>query len=623
MPLSVTPMKATLATRPPVGPDWLFEVKWDGVRALCFIEGETLHIMSRNGNPCERQYPELSVVPHYVAAGQAILDGEIVVLDEKGVSRFELIQPRIANNDPAAVARLAHSRPVVLYVFDLLYLDGYDLRGVDFRDRKRVLDAIVSPSERVRISENFTGGEELLAAAGEMGLEGILAKRANSCYESKRSREWIKIKLVNEQEFLICGFTAGERDYFGALVLGAHDDGKLTWVGNVGTGFNQKQIEEIHRRLEPLRIPRSPFAAPARAGRGVAWVKPELACMVKFANWTQDGKLRAPVFLGLRDDVQPAEVAADKPRFGPGDEATLTLDGKRVKFSNLNKVFYPEDGYTKRDMLNYYDAVADLILPHLRDRPLSLKRYPNGIHDEYFFQKNVPENWPAWLRTVPIYHGNNEGPTNYVFAEDRASLLYLVNLGCIDHNPWMSRVDAIENPDFVLIDLDPKECPFEMIVEVAQLVRKKLDAVGLEGYPKTTGGDGLHVYIPIEPVYSYDDTKTFAEILARLVIHERPDLFTTPRSVARRQKGRVYFDFLQNAKGKTIAAPYVLRAFPKAPVATPLEWREVRNGLSPADFTIRNAPERFARVGDLFAGVLARPQRLEAALDKLQGLGSA
>jgi bifunctional non-homologous end joining protein LigD len=251
-------------------------------------------------------------------------------------------------------------------------------------------------------------------------------------------------------------------------------------------------------------------------------------------------------------------------------------------------------------------------LPHLKDRPLSLKRYPNGIQEAFFFQKDAPESFAPWLRTEPI------DSIHYVFAEDRASLLYLVNLGCIDHNPWMSRWPTLDHPDFVLIDLDPQECPFDRIVDAALLVRQLLDGIGLEGYPKTTGGDGMHVYIPVEPVYTYDETRTFAELIARLAAREKPDLFTTPRSVAKRQRNRVYFDYLQNGRSKTIAAPYVLRAYPGAPVATPLKWSEVKHGLDPGQFHIGNARERFREVGDLFAGVLDRPQRLEGALEKIR-----
>jgi bifunctional non-homologous end joining protein LigD len=632
MPTAITPMKAALAQTPPHGDEWLIEVKWDGVRAICFIEKETLRLVSRTGHSCEKQYPELSVIPHYIAAAEAILDGEIAALDEKGAARFELIQPRIAQSDANAVSHMARARPVVYFAFDLLYLNGYDLRQVALIERKQLLESILKPTGVLRYSEHFPGaGDAMLQAARETGIEGLVAKHAHSRYESRRSGEWIKIKIVERQEFAICGFTAGERDHFGALVLGLYDNGKLTWAGNVGTGFDQKGLAFLRQKLDPLTTPHSPFPDSPKVGKDVTWVKPELVAEVKFANWTGEGRLRAPVYLGLRPDVNPGDCVREvgAPASSPSkpallsdttNEVTLTIDHHPLKFTNLNKVFYPAEGIVKRDLLNYYDSVAGLILPHLKDRPLSMKRYPNGIAQQFFFQKDAPLTFAPWLRAEEIYSDHNEAPIRYVFAEDRASLLYLVNLGCIDHNPWMSHTPSLDNPDFVLIDLDPQDCPYSMIVEAALLVREKLDAIGLKGYPKTTGGDGMHIYIPLEPIYSYEESRTFAEILAHLVERDRPALFTTPRAVSKRQKGRVYFDWVQNGKTKTIAAPYVLRAYPGAPVATPLAWSEVQPGLTPGQFNIYNAPERFAKMGDLFAGVLKNPQRLEEPLQQLEKL---
>ena len=629
MPSAIEPMKATLVERPPRGVNWLFEVKWDGIRAISFIDREEVRLQSRSGLRCERQYPELAVIPHQIAAQQAIFDGEIAVLDDKGVSRFHLIQPRIANSDPNTVAHLARSTPVVYFVFDILYLNGYDLRNVDLSERRKLLESVIDPSEVLRVSAAFAGaGEQMLDAAREHGLEGIIAKHAASCYEPKRSREWLKIKIVSQQEFVIGGFTEpqGDREYFGALVLGAYEGKKLRWVGNVGTGFDRKTLADLYERLNPLITEKCPFVERPQPSRGMTWVRPEMACQVKYANWTTDNRLRAPVYLGLRNDVKTAEVKREEPEpdqefLAPQEkEATREIDGRALKFTNLNKVFYPDEGYTKRDVLNYYDAIAHLILPHLKDRPLSLKRYPNGIKEEFFFQKNVREAFAPWLRTQMIESDHAHGAIKYVFAEDRASLLYLVNLGCIDHNPWMSRSSTLDNPDFILIDLDPQDCPFDMIIDAALMVKRVLDKIGLTGYPKTTGGDGLHVYIPVEPVYTYDDTRTFAELIARLLFDGRAELFTTPRSVSKRTKNRVYFDYLQNGKSKTIAAPYVLRAYPGAPVATPLEWSEVTHGLHPKQFNITNARDRFTEKGDLFGGVLQRPQRLEEPLVKLEKL---
>ncbi|MEO8591813.1 MAG: DNA ligase D [Candidatus Solibacter sp.] len=626
MPASIEPMKAAIADRVPRGDEWLFEVKWDGVRAIAFVDNEEVRLQSRSGLRCERQYPELAVMPHHVAAASAILDGEIAVLDAKGVSQFHLIQPRIANTDPNTIAHLVRSTPVIYFAFDLLYLDGYDLRNVALAERRELLAKVLTSGPNIRISDAFPGaGEALLEAARENGLEGILAKHPNSCYESRRSREWLKIKIVSEQEFVIGGFTEpqGDRDYFGALVLGVQKEGKLQWAGNVGTGFDQNLLASIYARLQPLITKTCPFSLRPKPDKGMTWVKPVLVCQVRYANWTTEDRLRAPVFIGLRNDKSADEVAREASAAAApessgelvsGREATLTIDGHTLKFTNLPKLYYPDDGVAKRDVINYYAAVSHLILPHLKDRALSLKRYPNGIKEEFFFQKDTPVTYPGWLRTELI------DDINYVFAEDRASLLYLTNLGCIDQNPGMSRWGTLEHPDFILIDLDPQECSYDLIVEAALLVKKVLDAIKLTGYPKTTGGDGMHVYIPIEPVYSFEEARAFAELISRLVTHEKPHLFTTPRMVAKRQRNRVYFDYLQIGKSKTIAAPYVLRAYPGAPVATPLEWQEVAPGLDPKQFNIHNARERFAKKGDIFRGVLERPQNLYDSLPRLEKL---
>jgi bifunctional non-homologous end joining protein LigD len=639
MPENITPMKGTLATSPPRGDGWLYEIKWDGVRAICRIGNGAVRMVSRSGKSCERQYPELSVLPHFVDAREAVLDGEICVLDERGRPRFNLIQNRIMVSDPASIAALARSKPATLFLFDLLYLDGHDLRAVPLAERKKLLMSVVKPGGVIRISASFEEGEHLLEAAREQELEGIIAKRADSRYEARRSNTWLKIKTVRHNECVICGYTQGERDYFGALVLGVYENNKLVWAGNVGTGFDNALMAEIHRRLQPLITSKSSFAERHKLLKDVTWVRPELVCTVKYVEWTPEGRFRAPVFIGLRPDVDPKEAvresaahpeerddpaparAADQPLLSESQvQAILDIEGRQLKFTNLNKIFYPKEGYTKRDLINYYDAVSGLILPHLRDRPLSLKRYPNGIHSDFFFQKRSAESFPEWLRTEPIYSEHNKAPINYAVCNDRASLLYLSNLGCIDQNPWMSRVGSLDSPDYILIDLDPQECSYDKIVEAALLVRDKLDRIGLAGYPKTTGGDGMHIYIPLEPGYTYEQARIFAEILGMLVSGLRPDLFTTPRSVAKRDKGKVYFDYLQIGEGKTISAPYVLRAYDGAPVSTPLEWKEVKPGLTPGQFNIGNAVERFNRVGDLFGGVLKKRQRIEKPLEKLEPL---
>jgi len=612
-----TPMLAQIGKgEPPSGDHWIYEVKWDGVRAICYIQDGQVRMVSRNGNVIDRQYPELSILPHHIKAETAILDGEIAALNERGVPSFEQLQRRINVSDASSVALLSRHHPVVFYAFDLLYLDGRDLRGLPLTERKRLLKDVLKPNDVVRYSEHFADGQALFEAAKEQGVEGIIGKKAASFYESRRSGDWVKYKVHLSDSFLLCGFTEGERDHFGALILGAQDGGKLKWAGNVGTGFDRKTMKSIHDRLLPLVTDKCPLEPEKNLPKkDVTWVRPELVCEVQFANRTEDGKLRAPVWLGFRTDIGP--LLMRPPLLDPSlTEASLTIDGHRLKFTNLNKIFYPKDGYRKRDLLNYYDAVAPLILPHLKDRPLSLKRYPNGIDEPFFFQKEVAASFPKWLRT-----GMADGIRS-VIGDNRATLLFLVNLGCIDHNPWMSRLgsledDSLEHPDYLLIDLDPQECSYQKIVEAALLVRKKLDRAELESFPKTTGGDGMHIFVPLEPRYTYDQVRAFAELLSTMVAQERPDLFTTPRAVAKREKGKVYFDWMQIGKGKTISAPYAVRAYAGAPVATPLAWREVTPKLTPEQFHLGNALARFDRVGDLFEGVLKRPQKMEEALEKL------
>lgn len=642
MPAHLDPMLATAVTKPPVGTQWLYEIKWDGVRALCRISNGGLEIYSRRGNRCDGQYPELKDLPKHIEAKDVWLDGEICVLNEEGRSTFGLIQHRITAN-PSGIPRLMETHPATLFLFDVLYANGFDLRGCSLEDRRRVLQSLVKPDHNIRVSDTYdTDGEQMFEAARQMNLEGVLAKDRRSKYEAGRSTKWQKLKVLNEQEFVIAGFTKGERDYFGALVLGVHENGVLRHAGQVGTGFDTKKMREIHERLLPLVTKTCPFT-PKPKIKGVTWVQPKTVCEVRFLEWTSDGILRAPVFVALREDKAADEVVREPIATGKeeetareGDDATalesarssrldlsrkeavIDIDGHSLKFSNLEKVFYPKEGWKKRDLLDFYHRVSPWLLPHLKDRPLSLKRYPNGIHDDFFFQKNASSHFPDWMHCEPIEEGHPVKTNHYPVAQDRASLLYLVNLGCVDHNPWMSRIGSLENPDWMLLDLDPVDTTFDRIVEAAVLVKKLLEELGLRGYPKTTGGDGMHVYVPLEPVYTYEQVRSFAELITHLALQREPDLFTTPRSVGKRQKDRVYFDYLQIGTGKTIAAPYVLRAYDGAPVATPLDWKEVKPGIKPTDFRIDNTVERFEKVGDLFAPVLDGGQRIEDALARLQ-----
>ncbi len=635
------PMLSASAEAPPKGNDWLYEIKWDGVRALAFINSGDLAIHARKGAPLVRTYPELAPMPEWLNAESAILDGEIVMLDAAGRPSFQLLQPRIMATGSKA-SSYAQTKPASYFVFDLLYLNGWDLRASPLCERRRLLELVLKPNPLVKHSAEFTAPpRELLAAVKAQGLEGIVGKRRSSRYDSAaRGGDWVKIKCVSEQEFVIAGYQLGERNYFGSLILGVYDQGRLVWVGSVGTGFDAKLMESIHALMTTRETDRCPFEEAPKLLAPARWIKPELVCSVRFNSWTDDSKLRAPVFTGMRMDVDPAEcvresaagvqvavttrtplVTADR------EDVTVTIEDHAIRFTHVNKVYFPvsdknREPYYKRDVINYYDAAAALLIPYWLDRPLNLKRYPDGIGTEAFFQKNAAQGFPEWMRSGRIIDVDGEEKLQVIGA-GKAELLYLVQLGCIDQNPWMSRVDSLDHPDFMLIDLDPFECGYDKIVEAALLVRRRLEMLGLTGYPKTTGGDGMHIYVPLEPVYSYEQSRGVAEVLARLVAAERPDLFTMPRSISKREKGRVYFDYIQNSRGKTISAPYVVRAHPGAPVATPLEWRELTTGLHPSQFHIRNAMERFDRVGDLYAGVLENKQRLEPALAKLEEMVTA
>jgi bifunctional non-homologous end joining protein LigD len=635
MPLTLEPMLATLGTAVPSGSDWLYEVKWDGYRALCFVERGKVRMVSRRGTNLDKQFAAVaSALAQSIKADTAIIDGEVVALDDNGNPSFQHLQNLTGFGTKPALKGMATPN-LNFFAFDLLYLNGYDLRKAALIDRRQLLVSILLPSDVVRYSEHFIGkGDELLKAVRAKGLEGIIAKQAQSRYESKRSASWIKIKVTCQQDFVVCGYILGEREPFGSLVLGYFKDKKLVYAGNVGSGFTQQSLKAVFEKIKPLIAKKPVLSDVPREIGDVTWIKPELVCAVKFTSWTKDDRLRAPVFLGLQTEVAPEEVVRETGLIGeslvaeeieqeskretllPADKAEIALDvdGRRLKFTNLNKIFYPADGYTKRDVINFYSAVADMLVPHLQGRPLSLKRYPNGIDQDYFFQKDA-SGFPDWLHREEL--ADDEESKTRVICDDKASLLYLANLGCIDQNPYMSRLGTLEHSDFILIDLDPYQCGYDRIVEAAQLLREKLRLIGLAGYPKITGGNGMHIYVPVEPIYSSAQTRQFAEILARWVAAERPDLFTTPRMVSAREKGKVYFDYLQNASGKTISAPYVLRAHPGAPVATPLKWDEVVPGLKPQQFHIANVLRRFERVGDLFAGVLNKPQELGPAIERL------
>ncbi len=619
------PMLATLVEDVPTGAGWLFEVKWDGYRALAYVRGGEVALVSRRGNDLTERFDRVAkAIGRATRSPDCVLDGEVCALDAHGRSSFSAMQ----QDEPGT--------PLVYYVFDVLEIDGKPLLDLPLGERRSRLQELVEQAPAtVRISEAFDDGEALLAAAREQGLEGVIAKRADSRYAAgKRTRDWLKIKTHGRQEFVIAGYTRGKgrrAASFGSLVLGTRRNGELAYVGNVGTGFNEAEIEKLLRKLRPLERATPPFReAPKmpRVRRGdVVWVAPELVAEIEFAEWTHDGHLRAPSYVGLREDKPPEEVRAELPlssedgRAAP-IESEVRARGRTVKLTNLDKLFWPEEGITKGDLLAYYRAVAPVLVPHLRDRPFTMKRYPDGWRGEHFFQKDAPQHMPDWIKTVPYHATTRETPRrkrwiNVPLVNDELALLWMVNMGCIDLNVWYSRIDKPERPDFVLFDLDPSpDVGFAETIEVAVLLRGVLDALELVSFPKTSGSRGIHILVPIARRHTYDETREFAEIVAGALARSHRGLVTTEWSKAKRRG--VLIDANQNGEGKTIASVYSVRPRDGAPVSTPLRWDEVTPDLDPLAFTMDTVLARVERDGDLYGGVLTEKQSLTDALSNVR-----
>jgi bifunctional non-homologous end joining protein LigD len=651
------PMLATIGERPFSDPNWLFEIKWDGVRALAWIENGALTLRARSGADITGRYPELASLPTALSARQAVLDGEIAALDARGLSDFGLLQERMHVRAPAE--NLISRVPVVFFAFDLLYCDGYDLRRSPLIERKQLLVRLLHTSEKFRFSDHqLEHGKELFELARGTGLEGIVAKRLDSPYVSERSTNWVKLKVTKTIDAVIGGWTAARTTAIplGALLLGLYQREKLRFIGHVGSGFDGKKLEELSGRLKKLASSSRPFDAVPETNGNPSWVTPNLVARVKFSGWTQENALRHPVFIALREDVRPtdcqweSEVAATQPDpvppgaspavvrapamvgrvlskkaqieeelfEGRAETVTIELDGKRLRLSNLNKIYFPESGYTKRNLLAHYYRIADFILPFLCGRALVLRRYPDGITGQAFFQKDVREGLPEWFKTVPIDSEGRGKEIHYATADDRASLLFLTGLGCIDHNPWSNRTDDFDHPDYFFFDLDPSDgTDFSVVVTIAQALHKALEQLHVAHFLKTSGATGFHIYVPVEPVYTYEQLRTFAEIIARNVTAEHANLVTSERIVAKRPAGRVLIDVQQNAHGRPLAAAYSVRAFPKAPVSTPVLPRELRGSLKSESLNIKTISARLKEKGDLWADFWKKRQRLEDAIELL------
>ena len=654
MPEVVKPMLATLVGEPFDDPDWLFEVKWDGYRTISLIRDGKVQLLSRNNKSfTEKYYPITEALSRWKI--NAVIDGEIVVINSKGASNFGAMQNWRSESDGE----------LLMYVFDLLWYDGKDLMKLPLIERQSVLKEIFpADDDTIRLSEVFPeNGKEFFEAAGKLGLEGIIAKKSDSTYTpDARSKSWLKIKVQKRQEVVIGGYTLNEGTdkLFSSLLLGVYDNDMLQFVGKVGTGFTDKLQKELMKLFKPLIIDKSPFNTepdvnepsrfrpnPPRAT--AVWLKPDIICEVNYSEITADGVFRHPSFKGIRTDKKATDVVREtevdstaiveeekpenksKPKrdlikapdavtkktlLNPTEETQVKkICHQDLKFTNLSKIYWPEDGITKRDMLNFYYQVAEYIIPYLKDRPQSLNRFPNGIHRKSFYQKNVKGKSPDWVKTFPY---TSEGENKeFLVGADEATLLWMANLGCIEMNPWFSRIQSEDNPDFCIIDLDPDKNTFDQVIQAAREVKKVLDMIGVPSYPKTSGSTGIHIYIPLAAKYSYDQSQMFAKLVVQIVQKQIPEFTSIERMISNRQ-GKMYLDFLQNRPGATIASPYSLRPKPGATVSMPLHWDEVKKGLKMSDFTIRNSIARLKREGDLFKGVLGEGINMEKVLEAAQ-----
>lgn len=634
----IEPMLAIGADAPFDSPEFAFEPKWDGVRTLAFVDGGVVRLQTRNLLDRTAQYPEAhQIAEALTGAYQAIVDGEIVALDEKGVPSFQRLQPRMHVRDEATVKKLRRTTPVVYEVFDILSVDGKDVTRRPLRERQKLLDEVLTPMGAIRRSEQFVGsGVALYDAVKEQGLEGIVAKRLDSPYTTGRSAAWVKIKAFRTMECVVGGWTAGQGGRaatLGALLLGVYRDGELMPVGHVGTGFDERTLKELLGLLREREAPRSPFAVEPRVNQAARWCLPELVCEVEYSELTREGTLRHPTYRGLRADVSPHECTGEERReptkialraaaraASEGDgaalapkgtrvPATLTIDGHTIRLTNLEKVLFPEDGYTKADLIRYYTEVSPFLIPWVRDRPLTLKLFPDGVASAHFYQKHKPDFTPRWIHTWVDKEAERDGGIDYVLGNDLATLVWLANYTAIEIHPWLSRVDDPDHPDFAIIDLDPsKGATWDDVKETASVVHDVLDDMGLVGFPKTTGSRGIHILVPIARKYTFDESRGFVFEVGRAARERKPKLVTL-ETVKDRRRG-VYIDYLQNVRGKTTAGPYSVRPIRRAPVSAPLEWDEIPALGRPDAFTIANMGERLAATGDLLAPSLRLAQKL-------------
>ncbi len=657
------PMLATSVDRPFSREGWFFELKWDGVRALAAVADGTLRLVGRSGRDETSRYPEIVALSRALRGHSAVVDGEIVVLNDDGRPSFERLQSRINVSRDTDVRRAMRDNPATYVVFDILRLDGRDLTQTSLRIRKKTLKDVLTPAEGVMYADHVErDGEGLFAAVSSRGIEGMIGKRADSQYQpGRRSPDWIKVKAWQTQSCVIAGWTGGRgrrSKQLGALILGVYDGDDLIHCGQVGTGFDDMTLRTLRARLDTLVVEQSALRPVPRTSEPATWVRPELVCEVRHAGWTKQGILRHPAYLGMREDIPPHDCVREEPAHvdavvaaadnsvvppsrqgqpprarrvrtrasppplsgdagtdalleqlaGLADSDAFEVDGKRVRVTHLNKVMWPDDQLTKRDLIAHYVRVAPVLLPYLRDRPLSMQMFPDGITGNHFWRKDKPSHAPEWIKSW-TYHG--EKTKDYIVVNDLATLVWVANAASIDLHPWHSRIDAPDQPDWAVFDLDPAEgATFENVITIARLTGVALDHYGLRSVLKTTGQTGLQIYVPIRRGPDYGVVRGWVEGVARAIGRIVPELVSWEWSVKART-GRVRIDYTQNIINKTLNAPYTVRAVPRAPVSAPITWTDLDDpALRPDGWTVRTIAERIAQTGDLFAGALAGDQVL-------------
>ena len=644
-------MLAETAEKAFTDPAWLFELKYDGFRVLAERQGGAVHLVYRRGSDAALTYPDVARALAALPFGDLVLDGEVVVLDDEGRPSFQRLQRRAQQRRTTDIQRSALEMPATYYAFDLLGFEGFDVRPLPLVERKRLLQLVLPRAGPVRFLDHVPEqGEAFYAEVSRLRLEGLIAKRADAPYRAGRSPHWLKLRTERADDFVVVGFTQpqGARTGFGALHLAAFEGEALVYCGRAGSGFGEEQLVALREALDAERRESPACGGPLPTDRGHVWVEPRLVAEVRYLTWTDEGLLRQPVFLRLRDDKRPDECPMPQGTRGepavegaaPGRPAACATPRsptrrrrtsrrptrtkllevpveKKVPLSNLTKVFWPEEGYTKGDLVEYYRAISPWLLPYLKDRLLVLTRFPDGIEGKSFFQKDAPSFAPGWVRLERVWSESAQREIDYFVAGDVESLLYIVNLGTIPLHVWGSRITDLPHPDWCILDLDPKTAPFAHVVQVARAIHELAEEIGLPAWAKTSGSTGLHVLVPLGGLCTFDQSKQLGELLARVVAGRLPDIATTIR-LPHDRGGRVYLDFLQNGHGKLLAAPFTARPVKGALCSAPLLWDEVDETLDIRAFTIRTLPGRMSVFGrDPLAPVLTQKPDLVTALARL------